>query len=435
MKRSVKAAVSVAALCVAAAPAVAQQSGPKAVYWVDAATTTGMGAGGMGGMSSSAMASQYAAEAQQQEDYEQPGMGEAIGGSLAGNAGAALGGMFGGGKKKSRPSGGSQAAAAPPPRRAAPANYTRTLALHLGSSQKAAGEPSADHLPPPGLQAGPSLPLVTPRAAPPVQAQPGMPQGMGQPRGKMLIYWGCGERAAAPPIVIDLAKIGPGMKTSPFPVINVNPGTPPAPGRHATYGAWPNERSQTTVPATGSLTGAHTVKGNYSPVINFSVDPGHDFMAPLTITGQNPSPGGGKLVTWNAVPGATGYYAYMMGSTDGETMVMWSSSATAGAFGPLMDYLPPSEVRRLITARAVLPPTTTQCIVPSEVVQAVPIGMFMMIAYGDELNVSHPPKPAKGPWNIDYTVKVRLKSVTSTMLGMPSYGGARGDKDRLARER
>ena len=88
-----------------------------------------------------------------------------------------------------------------------------------------------------------------------------------------------------------------------------------------------------------------------------------------------------------------------------------------------MDYVPPAEVRRLIGMKAVLPPTTTSCIVPSEVVQAVPVGMLMMIAYGDELNVSNPPKPAKGPWNIDYTVKLRLKSTTSTMLGMPSFGG------------
>ena len=60
-----------------------------------------------------------------------------------------------------------------------------------------------------------------------------------------------------------------------------------------------------------------------------------------------------------------------------------------------MDYLPPSEVRRLITSKAVLPPTTTQCIVPSEVVKAVPIGMYMMIAYGDELNVANPPSRRK----------------------------------------
>ena len=331
MKRSVKGAVSVAALYVAAAPAVAQQTGPKAVYWVDAATTSGMGAmGAGGGVSRSAMASQYAAQAQEQEDYEQPDTGSAIGAAIGGDAGAALGGLFGGGKKKKAQPAPQQRAAAPAPR-AAPANYTRTLSLHLGSSQKAAGEPSAEHLPPAGLQAGPSLPLITPRTAR-APTEYNMPQGMGQPRGKMLIYWGCGERAAAPPITIDLAKIGPGMKTSPFPVINANPGTPPAQGRHATYGAWPNERTRTTVPTTGSLTG-NTVNGNYSPVINFEVDPGHDFMAPLTITGQTPSPGGGTLVTWNSVPGPTGYYAYMMGSTDGDTMVMWSSSATAGAFG------------------------------------------------------------------------------------------------------
>ena len=414
MKRSVKTAVSVAAVCMLAAPVAAQQSGPKAVYWVDATTTSGMGSM-MSGMASNPSA--YAG--QPSPEYEQPSMGSALGGALGGDAGAALGGMFGGGKKKKPPRAAATAAAPQPAR----VNYTRTLMLHLGSSQKAAGEPSAEHLPPAGLQAGPSLPLVTPRAAPPVQTQPGMPQAMGQPRGRMLIYWSCGEHAPAP-IVIDFAKMGPGMKAPPFPTITANPGTPPAPGRHATYGAWPNERAQTTVPAQGSLVGDHTVRGNYSPEIRFAVGPGHDFLAPLNITSTNPSPGGGTLVTWNAVPGATGYYAYMMGAGgQDETMVMWSSSATAAFMGALMDYLPPSEVRRLIAARAVMPPSTTQCIVPSEVVQAAPMGMLSMIAYGDELNVSNPPKPAKGPWHIDYTVKLRLKSVTSTMLGMPNMGG------------
>lgn len=425
MKFSVKAAVSVAALSVVAAPAMAQTTGPKATYWVDAATTSGMGAGGMGyGASAAAMARQSAYEqaGAEQPEYEQPSVGMSIGGALGGDAGAALGGLFGGKKKKGAPAPAPRQAQAAPQPRAMPANYVHTLNLHLGSTQKAAGEPSAEHLPPAGLQAGPSLPLVSPRQAPPVQTQPYQGYGTGPAKGRMIIYWGCGEHAAAPPITIDLAKIGPGMKTSPFPVINANPGSPPAAGKQPSYGEWPNDRSRTDVPAGGSLAGAHTVRGNYSPEIHFSVDGGHDFMAPLNITNQSPSPGGGRLVTWNAVPAATGYYAYFMGSSgQGETMVMWSSSSVAGAFGPLMDYLPPSEVRRLITQKAVLPPTTTQCIVPSEVVQAAPMGMLSMIAYGDELNVSNPPKPAKGPWNIDYTVKLRLKSTTMTMLGLPSY--------------
>jgi hypothetical protein len=69
-----------------------------------------------------------------------------------------------------------------------------------------------------------------------------------------------------------------------------------------------------------------------------------------------------------------------------------------------------------------MPPSQTSCIVPSEVTQIAPMGMLSMIAYGDELNVSNPPKPAKGPWNIDYAVKLRLKSTGMIMIGMPGMG-------------
>ena len=191
-------------------------------------------------------------------------------------------------------------------------------------------------------------------------------------------------------------------------------------GRWATLGLWPNERSgTTTVPTNGSLVGQHTVRGNYSPEIRFALAPGQDFMAPLTITGKAPSAGGGTRLTWNAVPGATGYFIQTMGSQQDQTMVLWTSSATAASFSALMDYVPPSEVRRLIASRHVLPPSTTECVIPSEVVRAAPMSMLMMIAYGDEVNAADPPRPAKGPWHLNWTTKVRFKSTTSTMLGVP----------------
>jgi hypothetical protein len=422
MKRRMRTAASVAVICLLAAPVAAQTTGPKATYWVDAATTTGMGGmmgammGGQGGYGGGYDAQAMAA----QQEYEQPSSAAVIGGALAGDAGTALGGLFGGGKKKQKaPANPGRRAEAP--RQQAQANWSRTLNLHLGATQKPPA-PSAEHLPPAGLDVGPSLPLVTPVSQPTSTTyDPQHWQGQ-KPRGKMMIYWGCGEHAAAPPIVIDFAKMGPGMKAPPFPTIVANPGTPPAPGKNPTYGEWPNAQSSTPVPANGSLVGAHTVRGNYTPEIHFTVDPGHDFLAPLNVS-SSPSAGGGTMVTWNSVPNATGYYAWMMGAGgQDETMVMWSSSATAAFMGALMDYLPPSEVRRLIAARAVMPPSTTSCVVPTEVTQIAPMGMLSMIAYGDELNVSNPPKPAKGPWNIDYTVKLRLKSTGMTMIGMPGMG-------------
>src|SRR5678810_345704 len=86
-----------------------------------------------------------------------------------------------------------------------------SLDLRLASKDKPAAAPQADHLIPPGLQMGPRLPLVTPvgEAAPP--ATPGMPGPYQQPKGRMLIYWGCGEHVSAgQPTVIDFSKMIPG---------------------------------------------------------------------------------------------------------------------------------------------------------------------------------------------------------------------------------
>lgn len=396
MKFKAKAAVAVALAGVMAAPAAAQQSGPVAVYWMSASTTTGMaammGAGGPGG------------------GGKRPGLGAMMGAMMSGGV-PGMGGGRGG-------------------RGGAP-QWSHGLMLQLGSSQKATGEPSAEHLVPAGLGAGASLPLLTPRVVPPEPREDGMPQQMGErPKGKIKIYWGCGDHAAGPPIVIDFAKIGPGMAMPNIPMITANPGRPPSAGRFATYGEWPNERSRTSVPPQGSLVGAHTIQGNYSPPINFQLGPDHDFMGPLNITSQESSAGGGTRITWAPVAGATGYFAWMMGGGAGGRghdeveAVMWSSSGTAAFMGAVMDYLPPSEVRRLIASRTVLPPSTTQCIIPSEVVASGAVGMLSMIAYGDEVNLADPPRPAnlKAPWNLKWTVKVRYKSTTGTILGMPGMG-------------
>ena len=59
--------------------------------------------------------------------------------------------------------------------------------------------------------------------------------------------------------------------------------------------------------------------------------------------------------------------------------------------------------------------------------------MVRMIAYGPELNLAHPPRPAnpKAPWDPEWTVRVRIKSTGMTVLGMDEQGGDRSQgKDR-----
>ncbi|HWE47320.1 MAG TPA: hypothetical protein VG407_14950 [Caulobacteraceae bacterium] len=421
--------ITAAAVGALAAPALAQQSGPVATYWVSASTSTGMG--GMGaGMSGRGSGDQDQQPQQQQPKPKRPGLGSMLGAAASSMVpGAGLFGNRGGGSNDSGSNanggGGANDYMA---RMGGGGTPIRQLTLQLGSIAKPTGDPTAEHLIPTGMNMGPSLPLVTPEQPAPQKADAdySMPDQMRKPEGKMLIYWGCGEHAAAAPIVLDFATMAQGQLPK-LPMIEVKPERPPSSSRSATYGDWPNRRDTQRVPADASLAGDHMVRGDYTPDIKFHLGPEHDFMAPLTITSKYPTPGGALKVTWNAVPGATGYYAMLMGADsqkgggDGHTMVMWTSSMKANSFGPLLDYLPPSEVRRLVAEQAVMRPETTECIIPEEVESALGLGgMFQMIAYGDEVNFADPPRPSspKAAWNVKTVVKVRFKSTTSMILGM-----------------
>ena len=373
-------------IAIAASPRVEQKvTGPVATYWMSAATSTGLNAGMMGGGG-------------------RPGMGDVM---------------------RMMRGGGGQA--------------QHSLNLQLGSTQKAA-DPAADHLP--GSLA--PLPLLTPRVAPAapapaetVEEQPTMTE---RPRGRMLLFWGCGEHAGpGQPYVIDFSKIGPGQPLPRFPFIPVHHQNPPSAGRFATYGEWPNSRSRQAPPP--SLTGEHRVHGNYSPDIRFTLP--HDYMAPLAIDTSRKTASGATLLSWQPISGATGYFATFMGASangrDDATIVMWSSSGIQTfAGGGLLDYLAPAEVRRLIAQKVAMPPSQTQCAMPAEATTAAPTGMVSMIAYGEEADFADPPRPAdpRTPWNINWTVKVRYKSTTGAMLGMPQMGGreamSSGDRDEGA---
>jgi hypothetical protein len=271
-------------------------------------------------------------------------------------------------------------------------------------------------------------PKVTPVREPEetVEEQPKMPQ---KPKGKLLLFWGCGEHAGPnQPVVIDFAKVVEGGQMPRLPFVAVHHQNPPSAGRYTTYGEWPNSKSRLQPPA--SLVGDHNVKGNYSPDIHFNLPPGKDYMPPLAINSQGKTPAGATNLTWQPVAGATGYFATMFGASpnggDDVAVVMWSSSGISTfAGGGLLDYLAPAEVRRLIGQKVVMPPTQTQCAIPVEVTNASKFGMLSMIAYGEEANFVDPPRPAdpKVPWNINWTTKVRYKSTAGAMLGMPAMGG------------
>lgn len=370
-KIGVVAAGVTAAILVGAAPA-AKAPPPVANYWMDVATASGMGAGMMGGANGSG---------------GQPDM-------------AQLMQMMNGG--------GGQA--------------QHMMNLYLASRTKAAGPPQAEHLIPPGLRMGASLPLIAP---PPTARVPSEPGAFQPPKGRMLIYWGCSEHAgAAQPTIIDFSKLAAGHLPPGYSAMMsaVRAAQPPRAGQSAGFGEWPNRQDSRPVPAGASLIGAHRVEGNYAPPIAFSLGQGQDFMPGLGLREAGMLPSGAIRLTWSPAASATGYALSMFGSPGGNDMVMWTSANKAAIF-PTTDYLSPAQVKPLVANGAVLAPATSQCTVPAEVAKASPQGMVMIVGYGPEAYFSDKPKAPT------WTTRVRYKTTASLILGMADMMGEAGAQD------
>lgn len=309
--------------------------------------------------------------------------------------------------------------------------YVHNLRLELGSPRRAAGTPQADHFIPAGLNAGASLPLVSPepsRAPTNPVYNPG--NGDGGANGRILIYFGCGERARpGQPIEIDLSRLSRGQVPPAMAQMAIQTMRGPDRANSATFGEWPNQRSRTVIPANGSLVGAHRIAGNYSPEINFNLAQGQDFLAPIRITQNNRAASGAVPVAWQAVPNATGYFLMAVGSRGDNTIVMWSSSEINFNQMGGLDYLSPAEVQRLIAQRVVLNPATTQCTVPAEFNRDLQGASLMMTAFGPEANFSAPrPAGATRAWRPEWTVKLRTRSQYAGLLGQDVEAMMRGDR-------
>ena len=92
-----------------------------------------------------------------------------------------------------------------------------------------------------------------------------------------------------------------------------------------------------------------------------------------------------------------------------------------------MSYLPNDFVRKLIGEKVILPPSAQTCAIPKGIFDGAEGTMVRMIAYGEELNLAHPPRPAdsKATWEPIWTAKVRVKSEGMAFLGMGGMTGGR----------
>lgn len=400
-----------------AAPAARAQAAtvPTATYWMSADTATGMSAMAAGMMPG--LAGQAARDAAPEAAPRRPSAGAVIGGLLGGRTG----GLFGwrGGRQQEQP-------AAQAPQAPAPEPVVRKLTLQLGSRTRPTGAPSAEHLVLAVLGVGPTVPLLTPETSPPAR----MEVRFERPRGRVLLYWGCGERArAGQPVTIDFSRLAAGQMPSGLATgPQIRSEQPPSAARFPGYGEWPNRRLSRQLPGNASLVGDHVVRGNYSPEIRFALAQGQDFLGPLRLTANSPAPSGAVPLRWQAVPNATAYLAMVMGSGRDETMVMWTSSETQLFGMGFHDYLNAADAARLVQSRVLMGPATTQCTVPAEVQRAIQGAMLMMTAYGPEANLAQPrPTGAPASWRPDWTVKLRTRSSHAGMLGIDMGAMMRGN--------
>ncbi|MBX9796690.1 hypothetical protein [Sphingomonas sp.] len=312
------------------------------------------------------------------------------------------------------------------------------LHLRLGSVLSPTGAPKADHFFLPAANMGPSVPLITPERAP----VEGAPPDFERPRGRLLIFWGCGAHAGAgQPVIIDFAKIAQGQVPPDLFTTRVPSDRGPSASNSRSYGEWPNGKSG-RMPQGGSVIGEHRIAGTYSPEIKFTLQ--QDYMAPLRVR-ATPAADGSIGLVWQSVPTATGYYAWAMGAkvsgrrgnNDVGDIIWWSSASSREFGGALWEWLSPSVVDRLVTEGVVMPPSQQSCSIPAEVKQAAGEQMFStMIAYGPEANFVYPPRPQTGPWNQEWIARVRFRSITSWVPGMPDMserggrGGQNGDDQK-----
>ena len=291
------------------------------------------------------------------------------------------------------------------------------LDLALYTRQKPAGT-EGTHAIPPGQNMGASLPLL-----PVAKPQPGgtAPEGVEQqqkPKGRLLLYWGCSETVrAGQPRILDMATAGP-MDFARFFVGRYAPerGATSQPGR----AIWPNDRDKQRVPKDASLMGEHAVSGEgVPPSLRFAIGEKQDFMERMNLAAPG-DPKASVTASWNAVSTARAYFLSAIGG-GGDDMVLWSSSEVPEAGIGLMDYLANAQIDRWVKEKVLLPVSTQRCAIPSGIFGNAGGAMVRGIAYGNELNLDYPPRPTdmkrSAAWNPEWSLRVRVKSTTITMLG------------------
>ena len=279
----------------------------------------------------------------------------------------------------------------------------------------------------------PALKLLAPketRGTPPEPGDEQVPE-VERPNAKISLYWGCGESVrAGQPRVLDLANLSADSARLFQARRATQRGTHAAAGRPV----WPSPADGRMVPAQASLVGEHGFSGAGVPEgFRFQWPALQDLMPPVAL--KQREAGGATVLEWQALPTARAYFISALASRGNNEMVLWTSSEQPDLGFGLLDYQTNSAVDRWLTEKVLLAPQTTRCAVPKG---ALPTegAMLRMIAYGSELNLAQPPRPTdpRVAWEPVWAVKIRVKSMTSAVLGMemPEMGERSSTSDTPA---
>jgi len=353
------------------------------------------------------------------------GMGMPMGGGAASPMGM-LGSMFGGGAGAKNTFGMTQAASA-----------GRWVDVTLYTSRNPSLAEALQSVPQ-GTQLAPTLKLMSPveekgRPVRPDDDSVDQPE-YERPKGKMLLYWGCGETVRpGQPRVVDFATAAPADFQKFFIARRATQR-----GAHSAVGRphWPSRDDTRMVPANASLVGEHGFTGQGVPEgFKITIPAAQDLMPAIELSQRDA--GGVTTLEWKALPTARAYFIAAMGAKEGSRggdsaeIVFWTSSEEPDTGSGLIDYQTNAAVDRWLKEKVLLAPSTTTCAVPKGIFGQG--AMLRMIAYGSELNLAHPPRPTdpKIAWEPQWAAKVRVKSVANAMLGMDMGAMMRGgDKEQ-----
>lgn len=278
----------------------------------------------------------------------------------------------------------------------------------------------ATHGIPQGLRLGASLPLepVKPAAAlPGASSGERDPGAAEQPKGRVLLYWGCSaDVRAGQPRALDLARASAQDWASVWQGRYVpERGARAEPGRSI----WPNERDTRILPDGASLQGEHTITGDGVPAgLRFTIGATQDLMPGIELTVEG-APQASLSLRWRSLPTARAYFLGAFGAK-GSDFIIWSSSDVPEAGMGLFEYLPNANVERWTAERVLLAATATQCAVPRGIFADTEGALLRMIAYGEELNLVQPPRPSdpRVVWEQQWALRVRVKSTVMMPLAL-----------------